>query len=155
MDFKEYSKKVEEATNNINLKLSSNTKRKGKSKLRDKLVFYKYAWQESLSFMSVLQSIVIFMALIPASIISLNEFFIFAGIPYTFPVHISSVFAIIFIVFVFVFGLVAVRYIGTISSSNEIGAKMNPGNYMLWEKLEEIEKTLEKLKAEKQNEKRE
>ena len=154
MDFEKYSKEVEEATNNINLKLSSNTKRKGKSKLRDRLVFYKYAWQESLSFMSVLQSIVIFMALIPASIVSVNEFFIWMNIPFVFPVHISSLFAIIFIIFVFVFGLVAVRYIGTISSSNEIGTKMNPGNYMLWEKLQEIEKTLENLKEEKQNEKR-
>ena len=145
MDFEEYSKQIEDATNNINLKLSSNTKRKGKSRFRDKLVFYKYAWQESLSFMSVLQSVIIFMALIPAAIISLNEFFVWMNIPFIFPVHISSLFAICFIIFVFFFGLIAVRYIGTISSTGEISAKMNPGNYLIWEKLEKIEVKVEKL----------
>ena len=85
------------------------------------------------------------MALIPASVVSVNEFFIWMKVPYTLPVQISSFFAIVFIIFVFFFGFIAVRYIGTISSTGEISAKMNPGNYLIWEKLEKIEQRVEKL----------
>jgi hypothetical protein len=145
MDFEEYSKEIEEATNNINLKLSSTTKRKGKLRFRDRLIFGKYAWQESLSFLSILQTIVIFMALIPSAVVSLNAFLGLIRIPVVFPLHLSSLVSVGFIIFIFFFGIIAVRFLGTITSANEIGAKMNPGNYLLYEKLEELEKKVDEL----------
>jgi len=140
MSFEEFSKDVEDATNKISLKQSSTTARKGRSKLRDRLIFGKVAWQESLSFVGILQTIIIFVALIPQAVITMNGMFVWLGINYQFPVNTASVVVVSFIAFIFLFGFIAVRYIGTITSAAEIGAKMSPGTYLLYEKLCDLEK---------------
>ena len=140
-----YSDDVEIAANEMVLKKAITTDRKGAARTRDRIVFGKFSWQEALSYMAIIQSAVIFMALIPQAIYTVNETLEWFGIPYQFPVHISSVVAIVFIIIVFIFGLVAVRYIGTIKRSNEITSKMNPGLYAIWRKLAVIERDIGKI----------
>ena len=139
-EFEEYLKDVEAATNEINLKKSSTTNRTGSSKWRDRLMYGRIAWQEALAFVAIIQTVIIFVALVPQSILSVNGFLNLIGLSYQFPIHIASLIVIIFIIFVFAFGLVAVRYIGTFTSTNEISTKMYPGYYLLWKEMKNLEK---------------
>jgi hypothetical protein len=94
---------------------------------------------------------IIFVALIPQAVVTINQMFILIGISYQFPVHIASIVVVLFIIFIFAFGLIAVRFIGTITSNNEIVTKMNPGIFLVYKKLNDLEKKVVEL--EKQNRK--
>jgi hypothetical protein len=144
-DYDSFSKEIEVATNQINLKISSTTERKGGLKLRDRLVFSRVVWQEALSFVAIIQSIVIFVALVPQSVVTVNSFFAWLGIQYEFPITVASSIVVVFIIVVFIFGILAVRYIGTVKSANEIGSKMNPSNYLMWNQLKELERKVDNL----------
>jgi len=146
MSFDKYAKEVEEIANQINLKKSISTERKGAASARDKIVFGKLAWQEALAFIAILQSLIIFTALIPDSVGTINGFLLWLGISYQFPLELASVAALIFVIVVFVFGLVAVRHLGTMKRTNEITTKMNPATYLLWTKLEALEKKIDDKK---------
>ena len=97
MGFDKYSKEVEEMANQINLKKSISTERKGAAGIRGKIVFGKLAWQEALAFVVVFQTIIIFTALIPDSVETINGAFLWLGIPFQFPVELASAAAIIFV----------------------------------------------------------
>jgi len=144
MDYNKYSIDMEKATNEIQLKKATSTKRKGKAGLRDRLVFGRMSWTEALAFVSIIQSVIIFTALIPDAVETINEFFVWLHIPIVFPIEISSVAAVIFIIFVFIFGIIAIRYFGTSRRGAEITGKLTPAYFLMWQKLEEIEKRLDK-----------
>ena len=144
-DFEVYSKEIEEATNSILLKEALKTERKGSARLRDRIVVGKVSWGEALTYVSIIQSIVIFMALIPEAVVTINEFLDWLGIDYRFPVQVSSVGAVMFIIFVFIFGLVAVRHIGTSRRGYEISSKMTPGTFLMWKQMKGLEKKLNDL----------
>jgi len=149
--FKEFSNQMEKATNGINLKVAVGTKRKGKAKFIDRLVFAKYAWSESLSYFAVVQTAMIFFGLIDRVVENINAGFLdlgqFIGItnPYQFPVNIASYVAIMFVVFIFIFGIIAVRNLGTTRRGAEIGQKLSPNGYLIWQKIERIEGMLNKM----------
>jgi len=143
--YKKFVQGIEKATDAVDLKRSIGTVRKGKAGLRDRIVSGRISWTEALSYVAIIQSIVIFTALIPNSVDTANGFLEWIGIPFQFPKEISSVAALFFVVGVFSFGLIAVRYIGTVKRSYEIACKMNPGHILIFEKLVEIENNLKKL----------
>ena len=144
-EYEDFSKEIEDATNQINLKLSSNTERKGGLKFRDRLVFGRVVWQEALSFVAIIQSVIIFIALVPQAVVTINSFFEWMGVPFSFPITVASSVVVFFIIGVFIFGILAVRYIGTVKSANEYGSKMNPGNYLMWNQMKELEKKVDSL----------
>ena len=143
-DFEKFAKEVEAVTEQMSKKESTATSRTGLSRLKNRVLYFKMTWGEALSFVSIIQSFVIFLALIPQAIGSGNDFLSMIGIGYQFPKQISSVVAVLFIIFVFIFGIIAVRYVGTITTSNEIGTKMSPSTYLLWQKLERMEERINK-----------
>jgi len=145
MTFKTYVQDIKKYSNQIQLKDASYSGRSGKAGVRDKTVFGKMSWNEALSYISIIQSVIIFTALIPDAVGTVNGFLEWLGIPYQFPVDMASVGAVIFIIIVFIFGLIAVRHVGTLRSASEVGNKMNPGMFMLYERQEEILKKLEEL----------
>ena len=147
--FDNFSKELEEASNNVQLKIASSTTRKGKGKIRDVIVFWKVFWQEALSFLAPVQSAVIFTALIPASVVTVNAALTWAGVSFQFPLDIASMGAIIFIIGILIFGRLAVRNIGTLKTASELGAKMNPVNYLIWAKLVEMEEKIDNIEKEK------
>ena len=153
--FTEFSKQMEDATNSIDLKIAVGTNRTGGAKLRDKLVFAKYSWQESLSYFAIVQTAVIFFGLIDDVIENINggiwDLGIFLGIknPYQFPVNIAAYFSIVFIIFIFIFGIIAVRSWGTTRRGAEIGTKLSPNAFLLWQKLERIENKIKKMEDKK------
>jgi len=151
MDYNKYSKEMEKSTNEINLKKAVGTERKGKAGIRDKLVFGRMSWTESLAYVSIIQSVVIFTALIPDAVTTMNEFFVWIGLPIQFPVEISSVAAFIFIIVVFVFGIIAIRYFGTSRRGAEITGKLTPAYFLMWQKLEDIEERLGKIDNNNEN----
>lgn len=151
MDYNGYSDRLEEASDAIQLKQAVSTKRKGKAGLRDKFVFGRTSWTEALSYVSIVQSVVIFTALVPEAVVTVNEFFTWTKIPIQLPVQISSVGAILFILFVFVFGLVAIRYLGMSRRGAELSSKVNPSLFLLWQKLDNIEKRLEDYDNDNEN----
>lgn len=139
-DFEKYSKEIGQATNEISLKEALQTERTGAPKLRDKLMVIKFSWVEALSFLTIIQSLVIFIALVPDSIVTVNSFLAYVNIPYQFPVEISSALTFGFIIFIIIFGFLIVRYVGTYRSLSEYSTKMTPGYFLLWKKIEELEK---------------
>lgn len=144
--YKQYAKETEYYSDMIQLSEAVKTNRKGSAGIRDRIVFGKQAWQEALTWFSIIQSIVIFMALIPTAIMNLNNFFNYVGLPIQFPISISSVGAVIFIFFMFTFGLLSYRHFGLPRRSQEIGSKINPSFFMLWDKLNKLEEEVKKLK---------
>ena len=145
MNFNKFSKDIDEAANSINMKKAVGTERRGKAKIRDKFIFGKISWTEALSYISIIQSIIIFTALIPNSVQTVNSFLDWFGIPFNFPLELSSVGAIVFIFVVFIFGLIAVRHIGTTKRAQEISAKLNPAILLLWEQNQKIIENQEKI----------
>lgn len=146
---------IEDSANKINLKKAIATDRKGKAGARDKFVFGKFAWAEALSYMALITSAFIVLGLVDDVIENINSAFMDIGLflgfaePFQFSVNIASYVAIIFVVFVFCFGLIAVRYIGTSKRSYELSTKMNAGSFTLWTKLDDIQDRLNKLEASK------
>jgi len=145
MDFDTFSKAMSNAGDRIDLRKAVGTERKRGAKVRDKFVFGKVAWAEALTYISIIQSMIIFMALIPLAVISVNGMLEWIGIGWQFPIELASVSALIAIVCIFVFGLIAVRHIGTTRRAQEISAKMNPAFFLLWEQNEEIIKNQKKI----------
>ena len=143
MSFNEFSREVELANDKIKLKEASKTDRKGAAKLRDKLVFGKVSWGEAFTYLGIVQTTIIFFGLMDDVIVNMNQFLTTIGIEYQFPVGMSILAALLFILGVVVFGILAVRHIGTYRSSLELGTKMNPGIYLLWEKMRELEEKIE------------
>ena len=133
------------AGDRIDLKKAVGTIRKRGAKVRDKFVFGKVAWAEALTYISIVQSMIIFMALIPVAVVSLNGMLEWIGIGWQFPVDLASVSAVISIFCIFIFGLVAVRHIGTTKRAQEISAKMNPAFFLMWEQNKEIIKNQKEI----------
>ena len=71
--------------------------------------------------------------------------FIGVSNPYQFPVNIASYIAIMFVAFIFVFGVIAVRHLGTTRRGAEIGTKLSPNAFLVWQILERIENRLNEM----------
>jgi hypothetical protein len=148
--FEKYSKELEDITKELPLKQAIKSKRKGIiNMLIDKLVMSRFFWQEAFGFLAILQTIVIFTALVPQSVYTINDFLSWLHIPFALPVGFSSVITISFIIFIFIFGYVTVRLMKTTTISAEYGAKTSPSLYLMWKKLDEIEEKLKDLEDKK------
>ena len=145
MSFNKFSKEVEGANDKIVLKEASKTERTGKAKFRDKLVFGKVSWGEAFTYLGIVQTTIIFFGLMDDVIANMNAFLLGIGIGYQFPLKMSVLAAFIFILGVVIFGILAVRHIGTYRSSLELGTKMNPGFYMLWEQNKKLSQRLKEI----------
>jgi len=143
--YKKFLKELEKAADSVDLKNAIGTSRKGKARLRDHIVTGKMSWTEALSYVAIIQSIIIFIALIPNSIDTINGFLRWIGFSFQLPRETSSVVAVLFVVGVFIFGLIAVRYVGTIKRTWEIGSKMHPGHIVFFEILEDIRLQMDSL----------
>jgi len=149
-DYDKFAKELEEVTKELPMKKAVTSKRKGVINwFIDKIVIGRFFWTESFAFLTIIQTIVIFTALIPQSVVTINNFFIWAHLPIALPVAFSSAITILFIVFVFVSGFVVVRYMKTSTRTSEYSAKTNSGSYLLWKKLDNLEKKIEKLEEKK------
>jgi len=146
-EYAEYVKELHEATDDINLKVSMKTERKGKASIRDKIVSGRFVWVEAMAFMSVIQAMLIFTALIPASIVNVNGFMEFIGINYTIPVAVGTIMSVVSILGMFVFGIIAVR-LGTFKRNAEIAHTMSPVSYLLWKQQKELMEMIIELKGE-------
>jgi len=146
--YDKFIREIEKATDVIDLKRAIGSSRKGKARWRDHIVSGKISWTEALSYVAIIQSVIIFVALIPNCVDTVNGFLRWIGFSFQFPREISSISALLFVVGIFIFGLVAVRYIGTIKRLHEIGTKMHPTHVLFFEMLEDIRTELKELKEE-------
>jgi len=132
LSYEAFVRDVENITDGIELKKASSTSRKGMRGSRDRIVSGKFCWTEAFTYITIIQSLVIFSALIPESVRTVNHFMVWLGVPFVFPVEWGSVGVVFFLVGVFVFGFLAVRRVGTYRAFSEISVKMNPGFFALW-----------------------
>jgi CBS domain containing-hemolysin-like protein len=145
--YSEYKEELAEITNNLPLKEAMQSERKGSRKLRDHIVFLKMALLESLSYFTIILSLITFTALTPQAIKNINGFFTYMGIPYQLPVDFSTIAVVIIIAFIFIFGIITYLYFGFARRSYEVIALYNPINILLYEKLKNIEEKLEEKKS--------
>lgn len=141
---------IEIATNEINQRLSIKTTRKGFGGFRDNIVFYKMAVTFAYAYIAVIQSLIIFLGVTPQAIININNFFNTIGIPFGFPVDISSMVAVVIIFGLFIFGILAILILGLYKREQEIGTLQQPGfylsvkqGYMIIDLLNDVKKELE------------
>lgn len=144
--FEQFANEIDEYTNHINLKRATrDSSNKGARGIISKIVFSKAAWQESLTYFAIIQSIVIFTALIPDAIGNVNEVFQLIGLPIQFPVDFSSLAAVCFIIFLFIFGFVGYRKLRTPAIAQSYGNKNNSAMYLIWDELKDIKERLEEI----------
>lgn len=144
--FKRYKNDVSSITDRLNLNEAMRSDRTGARNLRDNFVFLKMTMTESLSYFSILLSLITFTALTPESIRNINGFLVLIGIPYQFPVNLSTVAMAISLVFFVAFGIISYRY-GLARRTNEVSTIYNPGNFLLYNKLCDIEDRLNKMEG--------
>ena len=146
--YENFGKEIEKFTDRISLRSAMGTGRKGGAGLRDKLVLGKMAWSEALTYFGILQSMVIFMALVPTAIDNVNNVFKLLDIPFQFPVEVTSFLAVIILAIMFSFGILAYRYLGLPRRTQEVSAKMNTSMYMIWHELQEVKEKLHQFEVE-------
>ena len=146
--FSQYKNELIKVTDDLSLKEAIRSDRKGSRKIRDTLVLTKLAWTESLSYFAIIQSVIIFTALVPNSIENINALFSTIGIGIQLPVASASIIAILLIFFIFVFGIISFRFFGLIRRANEVGALYSPGNLLLYKEIQEIKQQMEEFKKE-------
>lgn len=152
-DHKEYVEAVAQVTNEINQQRSVGTNRKGFASFRDKLAYYKVAVFFAYGYVSIIQTMVIFLGITPQALENINGFFSAIGIPLQLPVDISSIIAIVLIIVLFFGGIFAMRFLGLYRREQELGVLQNPGLYLLCKQNHRIIQLLEELK-EKDEERR-
>lgn len=145
-DYELFKTKLEQATNEINQRTSSITARKGFAGLRDKFAFYKVAVFFAFGYISLIQTMIIFLGITPQAIININSFLRAVGFSFQFPVDISSLLAILIIIGLFIFGIFAMLFLGLYKREQEIGTIQHPGIYLLVKQNEEIIKLLSDAK---------
>ena len=143
--FEKYAKELEQITRELPMKKAISAKRTGIiNKTIDKIVIARFFWQESFTFLQIIQTLIIF-TFAPQAITTINNFFVWLGIPIELPVEISSAFTMLLAVFVLIFGFITVRYMRTVTVGSEYSAKTSPVSYLLWKKLEILEEKIKKL----------
>jgi hypothetical protein len=142
--FETFSDGIEHAVNEIPANRVIQTHRKGLAGLRDKLVFGKAAWQEAMTYFGIVLSLVTLIALIPTAIKNINDFIKPTGIQ--FPVDVSSLATIAFLLFLFIFGFLSYKYFGMVIRSSEIGAKLSSCDFLEWQEEQRIKDGIQELK---------
>jgi len=144
--FKIYKDDLSKVTDHLSLKEALKSDRGGARGFRDYFVLLKMTWNESLSYFAIIQSVIIFTALVPNSVENINTAMRAVHIPYQFPVGSSSVVAIIIILAILLFGIISYRFFGLARRANEVSALYSPGNFLIYNKLLELEKEIKELK---------
>jgi hypothetical protein len=137
-NYETFKKAIEEATNEINQRSSAQTKRKGLAGLRDKFTFYKMAIFFAYGYISIIQTMIIFLGVTPSAIKNINDFLVVVGIPFQFPVDVASLLAIVIIFMLFVFGIFAMLLLGLYKREQEVATLQSPGWLMLMNQNQEI-----------------
>ena len=88
--YEKFKENLEQATNEINQRTSIRTQRKGFAGFRDKLAFYKVAIFFAYGYISIIQTMIIFLGITPQAIENVNGFLKTLNIPIQLPVDISS-----------------------------------------------------------------
>jgi hypothetical protein len=142
---------IAKATDEIDQKNSVSTNRVGNKSIRDNFAFYKMAIFFAYGYISIIQTMIIFLGVTPQAIVNLNLFFSTLHIPIQLPVNISSVLAIILIIILFFGGILAMKFIGLYKRELELSTLQSPGMYLVAKQNDEILKRLERLENEKGN----
>ena len=121
--YDDYFNKLHKAGNEIKLNKITKTPRKGiKRKFRDNITFYKAAWQNAESWAGMPKALVYWLALTPLAIESFNSFMGLFGLSFSIPIDWGSVLAVLLIIGIMLFGILAWTKMGLIKRSSEIGA---------------------------------
>lgn len=127
---------------------SVKTKRKGARGARDRLVFYKHAWDVAEKWAGFPKALVYWLALTPLAITSFNAFVGVFGLPFEIPIAYGSSLAVLFVLVLMVFGFLAWTRLGLKRRSAELAGKQNPTYFMLYNKIEDVMEEIKELKQE-------
>jgi hypothetical protein len=130
-DFQLFKQDILNATNEISQKESLETGRKGISGFRDKLTYYKVAIFFAYGYISIVSTIILFLGVTPQAIENVNNGLTSIGAPFQLPVGMASFVAISLVFFLFVGGVIAMRFLGLYKREGEIGVLQNAGFYLL------------------------
>jgi len=147
--YHKYAEDLESASNHIKLPKSVKTERKGLSKVRDTLVFYKSAWAVAEAWAGLPKALVYWLALTPLAITSYNAFVTMIHAPsLAISLEYGSTIAVVMIVVLMAFGLLAWTRFGLNRRAMELGGKQNPTYFLFYDKFEDIIEEVKLLKKE-------
>ena len=126
------------SANNINQNETVKTPRKGIQGIRDKFAFYKMAMFFAYGYISLIQTMIIFLGITPQAIENLNSFILVIGLKYQFPVELSSFATILLIIGLFIFGVLAMLHFGLYKREAEVASQQNPAMFLLYQQNKEI-----------------
>lgn len=123
-----YQKNIEKYTNQMNLKQSIKTERKGKAKVRDSIVNIERFYTEGYSYISLILSFISMIVTWTAlSSMALMNFNIYWGI-----------LIIIIVSITIYFGYLCYTKFGLVNRLNEFNGKTDSGRFQLWSEIQEV-----------------
>jgi len=144
--FNIFSDKIEKAVDEIPNKKVISTDRHGLAGMRDKIVFVKSAWNESMTYFGIITTLVTLAALTPIAVGNINK--VLEPIGVNLPVALSSLMTFILLVVLFIFGYLSFRYFGAVRRSAEISAKLSSADFLEWKEEQVIKDGIQELKDE-------
>jgi hypothetical protein len=144
--FKKYYEDMHKAGNQIHLKQSTKSPRKGIKRVRDQLTFYKAAWASAESWAGLPKALVYWLALTPLAIVSFNEFMEYFGLGFRIPLESGSVLAVVFVCVLMAFGVWSWSRFGLTRRGSEINALQNTSQYLLYNQHEQLLAELREIK---------
>ena len=147
MSYQQFRTDIKESADQMDQRQAVKSQRNGGARFRDWFVFGKMSFAEAQQYLAPFLAIITVMALVPMAVININSFLELVGVGITIPVWLGSAFGFIAFVCIGLFGVLALKYFGTLKRQIEIAGQMNPAQFTLYKKLTDIEERLKDLEA--------
>ena len=146
--YEEYKKMMSSYSDKIDYNSAMRTPRKGLPGLRDRIVNFRLYWNETQSYYSLAQAIVLLTALVPMALVNANGMFEYLGLDFRIPVAFTSIFILFAGVSFIVFGFLAYRKLRLVKRNMETSGLLSPSTFMVMDYLIRMEQKIDKTQKE-------
>jgi len=147
--YQNFCKLVKHSANSIDLKHSVKRKRKGIGGFIDTAVFFKSSFLQAEGWAKLPYALVFWLSLTPLAITNANLFLNYFGIDFQIPLDWGSIMAIILVIGLMIFGILAHTKFGTVKSQLELTNRQNPSFFAVYNQIEDMKEELkEEIKKE-------
>lgn len=150
--FKKHSELMMKYADMVDIKEAMRSRHTGLGKVRDKVVHLKNYWNETQSYYSLGQAIIMMGALVPLALFNFNLFLNELGFGFVIPVAFTTFFIFIAVCSFFVVGYLSYCKFGLIRRNMEISSLISPAEMAnidflqkIFDKVTVIEKRLDDL----------
>ncbi len=143
--YDEYYNRLFKASNQIQLDKINKSPRTKKGGIIDKIVFYKSAFQQGMTWASFPNTLMHWIALMPLAIANVNEVFKVLGFPFAIPLDWGSMLGIGLLLGILIFGVLSYTRISLNRRQGEIGGLQSSPMYLNFCQIEEAKDLTKEL----------